>query len=467
MKKALSIILLISFVLLLASCGGSNGGKENTESNLEVNIGTLFDYSEGLEYEVNEKFPNQCTITGIGTCTDKVIKIPSTIDGKMVTSVAAGAFKTTTEVITPRQMARSGGMSTDVKDEQIPSEQLEVLLEIEEVVLPFSVKEIGEESFLGCESLEKISAGQSIQSIGKDAFKDTAYYNNEANWENHALYIQNYLITVDTAYTGEFTIKDGTVTIADQAFYQCVSITGVTVSASVSYVGTYTFYGCTNLTYVTNIGSITFDQSSFEGCVSYKDYYFPGFGGNQGTEEPKEEHTSGYDKVTAEEFEEAKKMHPEFLAVTRINDTEKVITYQISDMGFYYKVEDHGETTMELRGVNDENGTNVFMRKDGKWYWTTAEMPEFEYGIPEELTLDMLCIEDAKTHLYIYYIEEGSANSRIEIGFSKDKVEYVGFITPEYEIKTVVSEYGFSVLPEFNPAELSQDFVLDQNGNPI
>ena len=464
MKRALATILILSTIFLLVSCGGAGGGGEDTKSDLETNIGSLFNFSEGLEYEVDEKFPNQCTITGIGTCTDKVIKIPSSIDGRVVTAIAPGAFKPSTEVIAPRKMARSGGMSTD---EKIPSQkENEALLEIEGVVLPFSVKEIGEESFLGCESLENISAGQGIQSIGKDAFKDTAYFNNEANWENHALYIQNYLITVDSAYTGEFVIKDGTTAIADQAFYQCISITGVTVSASVSYVGNYTFYGCANLTYITNGSSAIFDPSSFEGCLSYKDY-LPGFGGNQGTEEPEEEHTSGYNKVNSSEFEEAKKMHPEFLAVTRINDTEQVITYQINDQGFYYKEEVHGETIKELRGVNDENGTNVFMRKDGKWYWTTAEVPAFEYGIPEDLTYDMLCIEDAKTLLYTYYIEEGSALNRIEIGFKKDKVEYIGFISPEAEIKTVVSEYGFSVLPEFNPAELSQDFILDENGNPI
>ena len=453
--KVISVVLLLLSLLILSSCGGANPG-----TNIEINLGNLFNYSEGLEYEVNPNFPNQCTITGIGTCKDKVVKIPTTIDGKIVTAVAPNAFATGQEVEYQPKMARSARAS-------VITEEDEVLLEIEEVVFPYTVKEIGKEAFLGCENLETISTSQGITNIGKDAFKDTAYYNNESNWENHALYIQSYLITVDETYTGEFIIKEGTTTIADQAFYQCVNITGVTISSTVTSVGSYTFYGCANLTYITNIGSVTFDQSSFEGCVSYKEYYFPGFGGNQGNEEPKEEHTSGYDKVTAEEFEEAKKMHPEFLAVTRINDTEKVITYQISDMGFYYKVEDHGETIMELRGVNDENGTSVFMRKDDKWYWTTAEMPEFEYGIPEELTFDMLVIEDSKTKLYTYYMEEGSANSRIEIGFSKAKVEYVGFITPEYEIKTVVSEYGFSVLPEFNPAELSQDFVLDQNGNPI
>ena len=453
--KIISLVLLLLSLLLLSSCGETNQGTD-----IDLNLGNLFSYSEGLEYEVNPSFPTQCTITGIGTCQDKVIKIPATIDGKVVTAVAPNAFATGQAVEYQPKMARSARAS-------VITEEDEVLLDIEGVIFPYTVKEIGEEAFLGCENLESISASQGITNIGKDAFKDTAYYNNESNWENHALYIQSYLITVDSDYTGEFIIKEGTTTIADQAFYQCVNITGVTISSTVTSVGSYTFYGCANLTYVTNIGSVTFDSSSFEGCLSYKEYYFPGLGGNQGNEEPKEEHTSGYNKVTSSEFEEAKKMHPEFLAVTRINETELVITYQISTDGFYYKVEDHGETIKELRGVNDENGTNVFMRKDDKWYWSTAEVPEFEYGIPEDLIYDMLVIEDSKTLLYTYYMEEGSATSRIEIGFKKDKLEYIGFITPEYEIKTVFSEYGFTVLPEFNPAELSQDFILDENGNPV
>lgn len=477
--KALSLILASLFcVLLVASCGtGEDTGGKNIE------IGSLFSYSEGLEYEINEENPQTCTITGIGACTDKTVKIPASIDGKTVTGVAPSAFTPSEGTVnpTPRKLSRQSAVrtateSTDISNPDIsfkPSvnteEQNEVLLELEGVVFPFTVREIGEEAFLGCENLEAITTTQNITSIGKDAFKDTAYYNNEENWENHALYLSSYLITVDSSYTGEFTVKYGTTGIADQAFYQCVNITGVNIAESVTYTGNYTLYGCANLTYVNGAANVTFGTGAFDGCISYKDfiYDFGGItGGNTGeNQKPTEDASNRYHEIDANTFNSLKSLPKEYVSVTRFNETERTITYKVNEHGFHYTDEIGGETVTELYGMNDENGMTVYMRKDGMWYLTTASAPKNEYYIPHELGFDMLIMYDEETLLYAYH--EGDDTTRIELGFKDAHVEYIGFITEEYKIKTVYSDYGFTVLPDFSSAELVPDVILDQNGNPI
>lgn len=466
--KILSILLVLS-ILALPSCAFLGGSKTNQETNENTNIviGNLANgnASQGLEYEVCEANTSQCIITGIGSCTDKNIKVPVMIDGKTVVGIADGAFS-------PKKtpVARSGGvraLSASKKSASITGEAVDTT-EITSIALPLTVKEIGDEAFLGCTDLETINASQSITAIGKDAFKDTAYYNNPQNWEGQALYLQNYLITVSPDFQGEFTVKEGTTMVADQAFYNCTYVTYVNVADSVTSVGNYAFYGCTSLTYVNTAGdNIQYGTSVFEGCFSYSDL-FPGFDFDSVPSKPSEEHTSGYQEIDEEIFESTRK--PEFNEVsitTRVNETEQVISYIINEHGFYYTEEFEGTLIKELYGMTDENGTTIYMRKDGKWYNTTATKPDArEYYFPMELHFDMLTLYDEETFLYAYIIDGDDAN-RIEIGFKKSRVEYVGYFSEGVEIKTVYSDYGFSVLPDFSNADLVPDIILDENGNVI
>ena len=83
MKTKIFALILAFCMLFLASCSLLNSG-EVVDTSKEESLSALMGGSEGLEYEVSATNPNQCVITGVGTCTDKDIKIPSTIDGKLV-----------------------------------------------------------------------------------------------------------------------------------------------------------------------------------------------------------------------------------------------------------------------------------------------------------------------------------------------------------------------------------------------
>ena len=88
----LALIMMITAVISLVSCGnGSDGGENNGVSN---DSSSKWKASEGLAYEViEENGEKTCIITGIGTCRDTEIVIPQTINGLRVSAVAEGAFK--------------------------------------------------------------------------------------------------------------------------------------------------------------------------------------------------------------------------------------------------------------------------------------------------------------------------------------------------------------------------------------
>lgn len=463
--KILAVALSVFALFALASCGGENQTDDNKT------LGAL--YSQGLEYETLENNPSQCVITGVGTCTDKDIRIPPSIDGKIVVGIDDGAFENKTFTpksargLSPKSTSIQTGNSSTLGGIYTPATKSEGINpeEIESVTLPLTVREIGDEAFLGCTSLDTINTTQNVSAIGKDAFKDTAYYNNEQNWEGQALYIQNCLISVSPSFQGEFTVKEGTTLVADQAFYQCTYVTTVNIAESVTTVGNYAFYGCVSLTYVSNATEITFGNSVFEGCFSYEQF-IPG-GGSIVTPSNPSEGASGFDEIDESIFESAKKLPIVFTANTTIttpNEPKITIDYVVTDYGFHYTVDCAGEITKELYGITDEGITTIYMRKDDKWYLTTATQPDFsDYQIPSELDFSMLSLYDEKSTIYAYENENG----RFEIGVKNNKTAYFGVFVENTQIKTIYSYPSAVVLPDFSNSELVVGTVLDENGNIV
>ena len=134
------------------------------------------------------------------------------------------------------------------------------------ITIPDGVTSIGGSAFEECTSLTSVTIPDSVTYIGISAFENTAYYNNESNWENGILYIGNHLIKVKSDISGSVEIKQGTKTIAISAFSDCTSLASVTIPDSVTSIGWYAFADCTSLKHATiNTEEVGY---AFSGCTS-------------------------------------------------------------------------------------------------------------------------------------------------------------------------------------------------------
>ncbi len=137
------------------------------------------------------------------------------------------------------------------------------------VIIDDGVKDIGEGVFNWCSKLANINIPDSVTSIGS-SFYQTAFYNNENNWENSVLYIGNHLIEAEKSISDYYAVKDGTKTIANDAFSSCVNLTNITISQSVTSIGRNAFKDCSNLKNITignNVNSI--GESAFFNTAYY------------------------------------------------------------------------------------------------------------------------------------------------------------------------------------------------------
>ncbi len=131
-----------------------------------------------------------------------------------------------------------------------------------------NVKNIPAYALSGCSGLTSITIPDSVTSIGREAFKNTAYYNDPSKWDSsNVLYIGNHLIEAKNTISGSYTIRTGVKTIADYAFYNCDGLTSVASGNNVTSIGDWAFYECSGLTSITIPDSVTsIGEHAFGGC---------------------------------------------------------------------------------------------------------------------------------------------------------------------------------------------------------
>ena len=77
-------------------------------------------------------------------------------------------------------------------------------LHLQKIDIPNGVLNIDYCAFYGCDNLKDISLPDGIENIGACAFDDTAYYDNQLNWQDGVLYINNYSIDTKTEQEYEY-----------------------------------------------------------------------------------------------------------------------------------------------------------------------------------------------------------------------------------------------------------------------
>ena len=244
-------------------------------------------YSKGLAYSVNTD-GETCTITGIGTCIDAEISIPTEIDGYMVTNIGDDAFyncysltsieiPTSVTAIDTEAFLNCYSLTTVTFGENsqlttIGSSAFEECISLTSVDIPNSVTNIDPYAFSGCSSLTSVVIPDSVTIIGGEAFGECTSLTSVVIGDavtsigggafiNCALTSVAIGDSVTSIGDGAFaccaslesiTIPDSVTSIGERAFTDCDSLTTVTFDedSQLTSIGSYAFYGCYNLNYV-------------------------------------------------------------------------------------------------------------------------------------------------------------------------------------------------------------------------
>lgn len=167
--------------------------------------------------------------------TDNNVVIPDTINGYRVTYIGEHAFS----------------------DCSITS-----------ITIPDGVTTIGNYAFSGCRKLAQISIPDSVTDIGSDAFTDTAWLDNQSQgvvYAGKVAYSYKGQMPINT----KIILKNGTVGIADKAFFYCENIISLKIPYSVKNIGSNVCIGCENLSEITfpdsliNIGGGSFHLTAW------------------------------------------------------------------------------------------------------------------------------------------------------------------------------------------------------------
>ena len=137
------------------------------------------------------------------------------------------------------------------------------------ITLPNGIIEIGANAFGGCTALSEISIPESVMYIGASAFGNTAVYNDAKNWENSVLYMDGCLIdSKREEINGEYSVKDGTRIIANQAFLRAKGLEMLKLPEGLKVIGDAAFDECTSLkTVELPAGLETIGNSAFRECA--------------------------------------------------------------------------------------------------------------------------------------------------------------------------------------------------------
>lgn len=184
-------------------------------------------------------------------------------------------------------------------------------------VLPDSIRIIEESAFQGCSGMTVINLGNSITSIGYNAFYNCGFSSItipagvtslEGNTFNHCLNLTSvtFLGNITDLGVGTFmqcyalesfiipngvtvlndtfdecenltsvTIPEGVTRFKSTVFYNCKKLASITLPSSLTYIGSDTFYNCTLLTEITipnNVVEIA--EYAFEGCSALMNINF-------------------------------------------------------------------------------------------------------------------------------------------------------------------------------------------------
>ncbi len=251
---------IITYPSVIEANGHKYDNDDDSSCNTCSNTREIL-HSIGLTYSLNDDGVSY-SVSGIGTCIDTDIVIPSSWNGYPLTGIDFGGFEDCTSMTS--------------------------------ITIPDSVKCITSDSWgsVGYSNLTAVYITDlkawceiSFEDSPIPLFANPLYYagNLYLNGElvidltiaNDITSIGSYAFAGCTSLT-EITIPDSVTSIGGYAFYNCTGLTSITIPDSVTSIDRYAFYNCTGLTEVAIPDSVTsIGQSAFGGCSSLESITIP------------------------------------------------------------------------------------------------------------------------------------------------------------------------------------------------
>ncbi|MDD6075134.1 MAG: leucine-rich repeat domain-containing protein [Bacteroidales bacterium] len=152
------------------------------------------------------------------------------------------------------------------------------------ITIPNSVTSLGEQCFSGCNSLTSITIPNSVTSVGSYCFYCCSSLERMVVDAANPVYDSredcNAIIHTSTneliAGCKNSQIPNSVTSLGDYCFYDCSSLTAITIGNSVTSLGDYCFSGCSSLTSITIPNSVTsLGDGCFRGCSSLTSITIP------------------------------------------------------------------------------------------------------------------------------------------------------------------------------------------------
>lgn len=177
--------------------------------------------------------------------------------------VRDGSYASLTTVTIPSTFSHNGTVYTVT---EIKFWAFKECAKLTSVTIPGSVTYIEGSAFAGCSSLATITIPNSVTNIGQDAFEGTPWYENQPDG---AIYINNMLYNYKGTMPSNtsITVKEGTVSICQYAFYEQIKLVSITFPNSLKSIGKCAFAYCNGLTSITiPYGVTTIGEQAFRSC---------------------------------------------------------------------------------------------------------------------------------------------------------------------------------------------------------
>lgn len=250
------------------TCGKTFGYEAHTNdgsNDCTLCEAPLFD-TEGLTFTAGGAETGY-TLTGLGTATGKIIRVPAAYNGLPVTAVRGfageGVLGAETEVVILPGSITTIGNAAFAKSESLTS-----------VGMPTGVKTIEGSAFKECISLVSITIPNTVTSIGDAAFYGCSSLANVVIPDS-VIHIDQLAFHACTALTS-VTLSKNVSALADGLFWDCTALKSITLPVGVSTIGEGVFDSCTALTSVSLPNSLTtISDWAFKGCISLKSVGIP------------------------------------------------------------------------------------------------------------------------------------------------------------------------------------------------